>query len=301
MTAPLRLAAITDEFSPDLETAARAMADIGMTGAELRMVFGKNVVDLSDAELDRATGILRGHGLEIVSIASPLFKCVLPEAPPVDGRFQQDIFASQHSFEDQPRLAARTLEIARRTGARIVRVFSYWRTVRPERCFARVVEALDRLAADAGPLGIVIAIENEPACNVATSVEAACVLAALDRPNVRVVWDPANALMSGEEPYPHGYESIPPGRIAHVHVKDCRRTGDGLVWGPIGEGLVDWPGQLAALARDGYRGWLSVETHWTGPEGDKLQASLICGRALDRLAREARDAVRPGRVTCMVE
>src|SRR5690242_54537 len=67
MTPQFRMAAITDEFSPDLETAATSMAEIGMTGAELRMVFGKNIVDLTDEELDRAIGIVKGAGLEIMS------------------------------------------------------------------------------------------------------------------------------------------------------------------------------------------------------------------------------------------
>ena len=99
------VAAITDEFSPDLETAARAMASLGMTGAELRMVSGKNIIDLTDQEVDRAITILRACGLAIVSIASPVLKCVLPDAPEVDTRFQQDVFAAQHTFADQPRLA----------------------------------------------------------------------------------------------------------------------------------------------------------------------------------------------------
>ena len=116
MTQRFRTAAITDEFSPDIETAARSMAGIGMRGAELRMVFGKNVVDLTDEELERAMEIVRGQGLEIISIASPLLKCVLPDAPEVDARFQQDLFASKHTFADQPRLAARAFEIAARTG-----------------------------------------------------------------------------------------------------------------------------------------------------------------------------------------
>ena len=101
------IAAITDEFSPDIEIATRSMAGLGMTGAELRLVFGKNIMDLTGEELDRAIAIVRGRGLEIVSIASPLLKCVLPNAPEVDSRFQQDIFASKHTFEDQPRLAKR--------------------------------------------------------------------------------------------------------------------------------------------------------------------------------------------------
>jgi hypothetical protein len=28
---------------------------------------------------------------------------------------------------------------------------------------------------------------------------------------------------------------------------------------------------------DGYNGWVSLETHWPGPKGDKFQASVICG------------------------
>ena len=143
------IAAITDEFSPDIEVAVRSMRQLGMKGAELRMVFGKNIIDLSDEELDRAIAIVRGAGLEIISIASPLLKCVLPDAPEVDSRYQQDIFASKHTFEDQPRLTARAFQIAQRTGARIIRVFSYWRTVRPEACFDRVVIALRGLAEQA--------------------------------------------------------------------------------------------------------------------------------------------------------
>ena len=73
------IATITDEFSQDIEAAVRSMAEIGMTGAELRMVFGKNIIDLSDAELDRACEIVARQGLEVVSIASPLMKCVLPD------------------------------------------------------------------------------------------------------------------------------------------------------------------------------------------------------------------------------
>ena len=53
MTQLFRVAAITDEFSPDIEKSIASMAQIGMTGAELRMVFGKNIIDLTDEELDQ--------------------------------------------------------------------------------------------------------------------------------------------------------------------------------------------------------------------------------------------------------
>ena len=131
----MRIAAITDEFSPDLEVAVKAMAAVGMTGAELRVVWGKNVVDLTNDDVDRARAIVEAHGMTVISIASPVLKCVLPDAPAVDERYQQDVFGSKHTFADQPLLAARAFEICARTGARMLRVFSYWRTVDPARLF----------------------------------------------------------------------------------------------------------------------------------------------------------------------
>ena len=137
MSGRIRLAAITDEFSQDLEVALDGMAAVGMTGAELRTIGGRNILDFSDAEIDAVRAAIEIRGMEIISIASPLLKCVLPDAPEPDTRFQQDVFASRHTFEDQPRLTARALEIAERTGATIIRVFSYWRMVSPPMNTAR--------------------------------------------------------------------------------------------------------------------------------------------------------------------
>ena len=100
-----------------------------------------------------------------------------------------------------------------------------------------------------------------------------------------MVWDPANALVSGETPFPERlWTDCRSSRIAHVHAKDCVRDGRqarrGARWA---KGVIDWQGQIDALVRDGYTGWISLETHWPGPGGDKLEASLICGRKLKQL------------------
>jgi sugar phosphate isomerase/epimerase len=284
MTPKLPIAAITDEFSPDIAKALDAMASIGMTGAELRMIGDKNIMDVADDELARVVEMARSRGMEIVSIASPLLKCVLPGAPEIDGRFHQDVFAARYTYEDQPRLAERAFRIAELCGARIVRVFSYWRTVAPERCFGAIVEALARLSEQAAARGLIIGLENEHACNISTGAETARLLAALDQPNLKIVWDPGNALVAGEVPFPEGYRRLPPERIVHVHAKDCHMEDSRPVWGPLGTRSVDWKGQIAALLADGYRGFLSLETHWPGPGGDKFLASVICGWNLRGLA-----------------
>jgi sugar phosphate isomerase/epimerase len=278
-----RIGAVTDEFSPDLAIALPAMREIGMVGAELRVIGGKNVMDLTNAELDAALEQIEKNGLRVVSIASPLLKCTLPNAPDVDSRFQKDIFASRHTFEDQGRLAERAFEIAKRSGARVIRVFSYWRTVDPEAVFERVVHALQELADLAAQQDVIIGLENEHACNIATAQETARVLAAIDHPNLQVVWDPANAYVSGEKPYPSGYKLLETARIAHVHAKDCTLEDHHPVWQPLGEGDIDWEGQLDALAEDGYNGFIHLETHWPGPNGNKLEGSKICGRNLRRM------------------
>ncbi|MGH9663827.1 MAG: sugar phosphate isomerase/epimerase family protein [Bryobacteraceae bacterium] len=284
MTPKIPIAAITDEFSPDLAAALAPMTEIGMTGAELRVVFGKNIMDLQGDELDRARDLVSAKGLSVMSIASPLLKCVLPNAPEIDGRFQHDVFASKHTFEDQPRLTDRAFSIAKKMDAKIVRVFSYWRTVAPEKCFDAVVSALRGLADKAAKEDLIIGLENEHACNIATATETAKVLAALDHPNLKVVWDPANCYVAGEDPFPHGYGLLPPRRIVHVHCKDCHLEGHTPEWGPLGTRALDWKGQIAALLADGYEGYLSLETHWPGPGGNKLEGSTICGWNLRGLA-----------------
>lgn len=284
MKPKIPIAAITDEFSPDLETALAAMQEIGMSAVELRMLSGKNIMDLSDEEIERVRAKVAARGLRVISIASPLLKCVLPNAPPVDSRFQQDVFAAKHKFEDQPRLAERAFFIAKKLEASIIRVFSFWRTVEPVRCFEDVVRALGELADKAARHDLIIGLENEHACNIATASETARVLEKLKHPNLGVVWDPANAYVAGENPFPKGYGLLPPDRIVHIHAKDCHLEGHTPIWGPLGTRAIDWKGQIAALLKDGYAGYLSLETHWPGPGGDKLEASRICGWNLRGLA-----------------
>jgi sugar phosphate isomerase/epimerase len=289
----LPIGAVTDEFSPDdLDRALDAMAALGMRFAELRVVNGKNIVELDDAELDSTRSKVEARGMRVLSIASPVLKCTLPDAPPVAPDIQQDIFGSAYGIADQPRLAARAFEVARRMEAPIVRVFSYWRTIDPGRCFDRVAAALADLAAQAGKQDVLIGIENEHACNIATAAETARLLKAVDHPALQVIWDPANALVAGETPFPDGYTRLPLSRIAHVHAKDCRVSDHAPIFGPLGEMGIDWQGQVDALVRDGYRGGISLETHWKGPGGDKFQGSIICGRALREMVMSASRGAR---------
>ena len=280
----LRIAAITDEFSSSLAEAIPVMKEIGMTGAELRVIDGKNILDLDDDELKRARDFLDEAGLEVIAIASPLLKCVLEDGPVLDTRFEHDVFAAKHTLADQARLTERAIKVAEMLGASIIRVFSYWRTVEPERCYEASARALSDLAQVARREDLMIGLENEHACNVGTGAETAKLLRLVPDAEVGIVWDPANALVAGEVAFPDGYGQLPKQRIVHVHTKDCGMRSGKPEWGPLGTRHVPWKKQIRRLIEDGYSGYLSLETHWPGPNGNKLEGSRICGWNLRGLA-----------------
>jgi sugar phosphate isomerase/epimerase len=222
------------------------MREFGMRGAELRGINGHHVLEAGREEVEAALKVLRQNDLEVIAIASPLLKCALDDWPA------------------QSRLAERAFDIAGLAGARIVRVFSGLRVAEPEKDFERVVDLLQDLADKAGRHGLIVGLENDRACNIATAQEMAGVLAAIDHTNLRVIWDPAAAYISGEKPFPSGYQMLDPTRIALVHAKDCTLEGHKPVWEPIGDGDIDWQGQVDALADDNYDGFIHLETYWPG-------------------------------------
>lgn len=279
------LAFITDEFTQDFDRAIATAADLGYDAIEVRTAWDKNIVDLAPDQIARMRRAADAAGLRILSVASPVFKCTHPEGGAIDHRFEQDAFHAAHTFADQPRILDRAMQVALELGASIVRVFSFWRTMEPPRLFGSIVESLAGAIDKASRHGLVIGLENEHACNIATAAESAPVLRTLSDPHLGLVWDPGNSYMAGETPFPDGYSLLPVKRIIHVHAKDGVRNaaGDRVLWGPIGEGEVRWKDQVEALARDGYRGAISLETHWGGPGGNKEEGSKICARKLKEL------------------
>ena len=283
------IAVITDEFTQDFERICRTAVEMGIPALELRTIWNKNIVDMNDEEIRQVEHLAQEFGLQVVSIASPVFKCTLPNGGDIDHRFEQDAFHSAHTYDDQPRILERSLELANIFEAPIVRVFSFWRTVEPEKITSRIVEALQGAVEKAAAAGVKIGLENEHACNIATASESAPILDAIQHPSFGLVWDPANCYIAGEVPYPDGYGRLAAHRILHVHAKDgvLPPGSDRMNWGDVGAGEVDWTGQLSAMVRDGYTGMVSLETHWGGPGGDKFKGSTICARSLQRLVAEA--------------
>ncbi len=268
-----KLGIITDELTGQLNEALDFISSYHLRWCELREMWGKNIMNSSREELDRARDLIDRHGVRVSEIASPLFKWNCPQMPAKAGE-KRDTFAASFTEQDADKLFAQSFELARFFGTRMVRIFTYWRVDDPTKAYPYVRDRMAKAAEVAARSNIILNIENEHSCNVGTGKELGRLLKDVNSPSLRGVWDPANATMLGEVPFPDGYEAVK-GLFPHMHVKDSRKnakTGE-LEWAPVGGGIVDFKGQFQALLRDRYEGTISLETHYRRPDGNKVEST----------------------------
>jgi len=296
----VRLAAITDEISQDLDTALRVCESLGVESVELRTVEGRQLVEHDAAAVRRIRSAIRGGGFGCAVVDTPFLK-----AAPVGEAVSDAEWATLR----------RGVELAIELGAGIVRVFGGARPpgaagtaprqspaaaprqspgtalATPRQSSAAddaappqtrwTADALARAIEVASGAGIRLALEIEWECAVATRAEAAEVVAAMPAGGLGIVWDPGNeARFAGAAP-PAGVDAAVEQRIVHVHVKDAGANGD---WTRVGDGLVDWGAELRTLAAAGYDGLLSLETHYQLPQGGLPAATRETAAALRAIA-----------------
>jgi sugar phosphate isomerase/epimerase len=170
----------------------------------------------------------------------------------------------------------RFIELAHFFGAPNIRTFGFTRDVGgtnpsprspdgggiADDTFAKIVKGLqiacDRLQRE----GLTLALENARSLYANTGGNMRRILDAVDRPNLKIIWDPANAYVAGEDPA-QGFAQVQ-GYIVDVHCKDAEVVdhASGLTaWRRIGEGGTDWPRQLQLLWHEPVAHY-TIETHW---------------------------------------
>ncbi|MCA1596157.1 MAG: sugar phosphate isomerase/epimerase [Chloroflexi bacterium] len=290
---PFRLGVITDEISADFEKALDVMLEYDVRQVEIRELWGKNVLRLNAEEMSRAREAVQRRGMEVCSIASPFYKCSLgiKEGGHADRMERKMHGASEAAIQEQAPVLERACELAHYFGARLVRVFAFWRDipVTPE-VHQAIKDAFTEPIEIARQQNLTLGLENEHACLIGTGVEAGPLLMEIGSPHLRSVWDPGNAFQLGERPFPDGYLAVRD-VMTHMHVKDARTITreDGSIerpWTVIGDGEIDYPSQFKALIEDDYRGVVSLETHYRGPGGEAESGSRACLAALQRMLRD---------------
>ncbi|HKO25554.1 MAG TPA: sugar phosphate isomerase/epimerase family protein [Chloroflexota bacterium] len=231
-----------------IEQVVEAATTLGYDGVELRLLDGAVIDPGADrAKVEQAVARCRAAGVEVCALDS---SCTFNHADPG---------ARQREVAD----LLRWIELAEDLQVALVRVFGGHARPGlapepPEVVNEWVAEVLARAAPTAEQAGVTIVLETHDAFSSARRV--AAVLDRVDSPRVAALWDSHHPYRVGETPQ-DVIEALGP-RIAHVHVKDARRTTpDGSDWQLVllGEGEVPVREQLAALERHGYSGYVSVE------------------------------------------
>ena len=263
---PFKVAVISDEISPDFDHACSIIAnEFGLQWVELRSMWGKGVHALADDQRAEVHKILAKYNLKVTDIGSPLFKADWPGAPRAHGQ-KASTAADTDILKKQDELLEQCIAAAKDFGTDKIRCFDFWRIEDQKPYRAAINEKLRSAAERAGKAGLMLVLENEPACNTATGREAAAVLAAVKTPHLALNWDPGNAVMREElDAFPTAWEMLPKNRIHHCHCKNAVRNASGKIeWSPVDKGFLDWTAQFRALKQAGYRDAVSLETHWHG-------------------------------------
>jgi sugar phosphate isomerase/epimerase len=282
----IRAAVITDEITQEFERALDVMLEYGVRDAELRGLWGTNVMELSSEQVQRAKQALDERGMRVCGIASPLYKCKLAETEEAaQGRLHLGV---ERTRDEQLAVLERAIERARYFGTDLIRIFSFWRQGEmTDAVFAEIIEGLRPGVKLAESAGVVLGLENEHACFIGTGAEAARAVEAVASPALKAIWDPGNAYFAGEQPFPAGYEAVKP-YVVHVHIKDAVRSPDGSPqWTVVGEGEIDYRAHAAAQVADGFEGIWSLETHYKAPSGSTEESSRQCLAGMLAVLRDA--------------
>jgi sugar phosphate isomerase/epimerase len=280
-----KLGIITDEITEKFEEALDFISHYSLHWCELRELWGKNIMNLRQADLDRAKALIDEHHLKVSQIGSPIFKYNLPQMPARAEK--RDTFHADFTDQDSDHLLEESFRLAKFFGTPKVRIFSYWRVEDPEKAYPYVRDRLAKAAEVAGRNNILLTLENEHECNIGTGKELGRVLRDVNSPHLRGNWDPGNAVMLKEVPFPDGYRDVR-GLFAHMHLKDVRKDPKSgkLEWAPVGGGFIDWKGQFEAIRRDHFEGTMSLETHYRRPDGNKVESTRESLLGLLKIIRE---------------
>jgi sugar phosphate isomerase/epimerase len=289
----MKIAIVTDEISADPETAIELGVEWGVRCFELRG-FGMHRVPLfTDFQKRRIEELLEEFDARIVAISPGLFKIPYPHAErehfPLR-TFDVALHQQWRDAHDQVKyhleeLLPASLEYAKEVGAGQIITFGFHRGGQAAgKAPDEVLQALRTAAEQAHEARLQIAVEVEEAFWADTGVRTAEMMKAIDHPALGVNWDPGNAFVAGDTPYPGGYRAVQE-YVRHVHFKDVARDGSGGCHYVI-DGEIDWTGQISALRADGYDGYISIETH--------MQPKVSSARAALRRLQELVSAASPG-------
>jgi sugar phosphate isomerase/epimerase len=265
---------IIDSFRTDIPTAVKKAAEVGAQGIQVYSTRGEMAPEnLSSQKRREFADLVASNGLKISALCGDLGG-----------------FTDKKVNKERVKHSKEILYLAKELGTNVVTTHI---GVVPEDLntdrYKTMQEACFELAEYADTLDAHFAIETGPE----TSLVLKGFLDSMNSRGVAVNLDPANLVMvTGDDPVKAVYNLKD--YIVHTHAKDGKQlkyrdpeivygmrksiiiTGPSFEEVPLGEGQVNWPNYLAALADIGFKGFLTIEREvGDNPEADIRNAVMF--------------------------
>lgn len=252
-----RISILSDEISPDFQTALELSQEWGIRNLELRSLESGRIPHTSKKDEKKLFRLAKEYPVSISALSPGVFKIPL-DSPEVKKQIEETL--------------PRTYELAHRLGTDKVIIFSFRESEEKSKPpFARVAEILSKVIEKAKKEQICLLLENEPGCWVNTGPTVLEIAKRINSRDFALNWDPGNSFASGGKPFPEEYATIK-NLVRHLHLKDAQEVKGKMQWVPLGKGKLNWSGQIRALVADDYQGYYTIETHCL----PKIEVSKKC-------------------------
>ena len=250
----LTLCLITDEVSPSLDEGLAFACAEGIDTVDLRVVDGRNVLELSNAELADAAQRLQAAGVTVSCICTPLLKW---SPPGKAARAKGDQFGFELGDQAPGLVYAKAFEAAQILGASNLRIFSY--LAYDGYCVGDLREPMDELLVLAEKFNVTLNVENEGMCNIAGFTELEALVTMYRHPRLKALPDIANAYRAGLPPSAADLARLLP-FTDMLHLKDYSNAARRFV--SLGDGDIPISTLLAATLPEHQAPLtLTIETH----------------------------------------
>lgn len=235
-------------MTQDICEAVRFAKAHALAGVELRSAEDLPIDAVPLAKVKGWKKLLDAEGLAVPCVAGSFYKCASSDAEAVAENIEK---------------LARLIDAADALDCGFIRGFAFFRPAEGAQSPAALAPFFIEPARMLRARGKRLLLEADPSVNTSNHAALAALLGALGDGAFGAIYDPGNDLFDplGEVAYPDGYEAIRP-YLSHVHIKDAVRKGGAAECVAPGAGEVGYRDLLKRLVRDGYDGWLSLETHY---------------------------------------
>ena len=239
----MRISAFGDETAVDFEEQLQVLSRLEIPLIDVRAAWGINCSQFSGKHIARIKRLCAQYDISVACMGSPIGKSPIADPISIESERLKCIGETAHAL-----------------GTKNIRLFSFY----PEGeiddgVLQTSIGRLGALTAIAAENDLQLLLENEK--GVVGDLPERCLqlIAAIDSPHFRFIWDPANFVQCGAaDQVDQWWDALHP-YIGYIHIKDSLLADKSVTVAGAGDGQVKE--LLMRLQESGYESVLSLEPH----------------------------------------